>query len=48
VEGMIAFQVLFFVLDIKKETSDDISARRLLQTKKSLDNKLGLHIFSKF
>jgi hypothetical protein len=33
VEGFIAFQIIFFVLYMKKETSDDISARRLLQTK---------------
>jgi hypothetical protein len=33
VEGMTAFQILFFVLDMKKESSDDISARRALQTK---------------
>jgi hypothetical protein len=32
VEGMIAFQIQFFVLYEKKQ-SDDISARRVLQTK---------------
>jgi hypothetical protein len=33
VEGMTAFQIPFFVLEMKKESSDDISARRVLQTK---------------
>ncbi len=42
---MTAFQIPVFVLKMKKESSDDISARRVLQTKKTLDNKLGLHIF---
>jgi hypothetical protein len=32
VEDMRAFQIPFFVLDMKKEHSDDISARRVLQT----------------
>jgi hypothetical protein len=33
VEGMIDFQIPFFILDMKKEPSGDISARRVLQTK---------------
>jgi hypothetical protein len=33
VESMIAFQISYFVLDMKKEHSDDISGRRVLQTK---------------
>ncbi len=38
----------FIIFEVKKDTYDDISARKVLKTKQLLDNRLGLHIFSKF
>jgi hypothetical protein len=49
-EGIIAHHIQFyniFIFEVKKDTYDDISARRVLKTKQLVDDRLGLHIFFK-